>query len=163
MKSNGAVDSAAGQALQENDASFTPHRRYVMVLCLCLVLFVFRVLAQLVQLHFALDFLPPFQAWYSGALAYPWLLSAQGLIIALMVWTVAGFVRDRWVPNRRWGLFWSMLGLAYFVVMLVRLVLSLTIAPPGSWWHAPIPAFFHLVLASFVLTVGHFHITTTKR
>lgn len=163
MKSRAAVAFAAGQPLPIADDYSMPHRRYVMVLCLCLVLFVFRVLAQLVQLHFALDFLPPFQAWYSGALAYPWLLAAQCLIIVLMVWTLAGFVRDRWVPNRRWGWVWSVLGLAYFFLMLVRLVLSLTVAPLGSWWHAPIPAFFHLVLASFVLTVGHFHITASVR
>jgi hypothetical protein len=41
--------------------------------------------------------------------------------------------------------------------MLLRLILGLTLLSSVSWFATPIPAFFHLVLASIVLVIGHYH------
>jgi hypothetical protein len=136
--------------------SSSPH---LTVLRVCAALFVGRVLAQCLQWLFPLEFLPPFEAWYSGALAYPWLLVSQVAIMVILAWAIWCIRCHRWKPQKKWGAVWLILGLLYWVVMMVRLVLSFTWAESGSWWHAPIPSFFHLVLAVFVMTVGHYHWT----
>jgi hypothetical protein len=45
----------------------------------------------------------------------------------------------------------------YFIAMLSRLVLGLTMLGEYRWFTSYLPAFFHLVLASFLLLYGHFH------
>ena len=45
----------------------------------------------------------------------------------------------------------------YFAFMATRLLLGATLLSESSWWHAPIPSVFHLVLAGFLLVAGHFH------
>jgi hypothetical protein len=104
-----------------------------------------------------LPFLPPFGAWYSGALAYPWLLASQILIIAVMAWVIAGFAKGSILARRKLGVWLLALGGIYFAVMLFRLIAGFTFAIDHHWLGAHIPAFFHIVLASFVLLVGHFH------
>jgi hypothetical protein len=51
------------------------------------------------------------------------------------------------------------LGLLYFGIMLLRLVLGFTIAQDHSWFSAKLPTMFHLVLATFLILYGHFHYT----
>ncbi|MEM7791418.1 MAG: hypothetical protein AAF546_08450 [Verrucomicrobiota bacterium] len=48
-----------------------------MILTLLLVIFCFRVFAQLLQAVQPVDFLPPFERWASGLLPYPILLITQ--------------------------------------------------------------------------------------
>jgi hypothetical protein len=133
------------------------HQYYVPPLCLCIILFLFRVVAQLIQKFYNVPFLPPFEAWYSGALAYNGLLASQILIIAVMSWTCAGFASGRILARRKLGLWLLALGGMYFTAMVIRLIAGFTFAADHYWFGAHIPAFFHLVLASFVLLVGHFH------
>lgn len=140
-----------------------PHRTYVPWLMLCYGLFLFRVAAQLVQKFYDLPFLPPFAAWYSGALAYPWLLASQIVIIAVMGWAIIGFSKSRTIPRRGRGYWLLGLGSIYFMVMAFRLVAGFTFATDHPWLGAHIPAFFHLVLASFVLLAGHFHYRYSTR
>ncbi len=139
------------------------HARYTIWLYLCFGFFLFRVSAQLIQKFYALPFLPPFEAWYSGALAYHWLLVSQILIIAVMGWVVAGFAKGRILARRKLGVWLLALGGVYFMVMLFRLIAGFTFATDHPWLGAYIPAFFHIVLASFVLLVGHFHYKTAIR
>lgn len=134
-----------------------PHYQYVPWLYLCFFLFLFRVAAQLIQKFYALPFLPTFEAWYSGALAYPWLLASQILIIAIMGWVIAGFAKCHILARRKLGVWLLALGGIYFAVMLFRLIAGFTFAANHHWLGAHIPAFFHIVLASFVLLVGYFH------
>ncbi len=64
-------------------------RPYARGLGLLTVLFGFRVVAQLVQAWHPLRFLPPFEAWHSGALPYGWLVGTQVVIMAMclrIVW-----------------------------------------------------------------------------
>jgi hypothetical protein len=136
---------------------------YFKVLLACWLLFVVRVVVQWLQWVIGFDFFPHFDAWHSGALPYPWLLSSQILIIAVMAWAMWCIKHECLSAQRRWGLVWTGLGWVYFAVMVVRLVLSFTWAAKGSWWHAPIPSFFHLVLATFVITIGRYHLTLAGR
>lgn len=134
-----------------------PYSRYTPWLRACYALFIFRVSTQLIQKFYDLPFLPPFEAWYSGALAYPWLLVSQILIIAIMGWLILGFSKGWVVARRKLGIWLLALGSVYFLVMLFRLIAGFTFAAQHSWLGAHIPAFFHILLASFVLLVGHFH------
>lgn len=131
--------------------------KYMPALSVCFGLFVFRVAAQLIQKFYALPFLPPFEAWYSGALAYQWLLVLQLLIIVVMGWVVAGFAKGQISARWKLGVWLLVSGSVYFLVMLFRLIAGFSFATDHPWLGARIPAFFHIVLASFVLLVGHFH------
>jgi hypothetical protein len=49
------------------------------------------------------------------------------------------------------------LGVLYFGSMSARLVLGLAVFSDVAWFAKPLPALFHLVLAGYVLTLGHYH------
>lgn len=128
-------------------------------LWLLTALFAFRVLAQFVQHVAPVSVLPPFAAWHSAALPYPVLLASQIVILALMVrlalrYTQGHARRHPWVGRWLLGI-----GLAYFGLMLVRLVLGQTVLAGHPWFGQVIPAVFHLVLASFLLSLGAWHRT----
>ncbi|MFN5351129.1 MAG: hypothetical protein ACK5BE_00725 [Alphaproteobacteria bacterium] len=74
-----------------------------------------------------------------------------------MIWVIAGFVKGHILARRKLGIWMLALGGIYFVVMVLRLIAGFTFATSHPWLGAHIPAFFHIVLASFFLLVGHFH------
>lgn len=124
-----------------------------------LLLFLCRVVAQLVQSVSPVAVLPSFETWQSGALPYPLLVAFQLLILmacARAVWSVlSGTV----VPSAKKGRWFLTLGWVYFIAMSIRLVVGLTIAPEHFWFGATLPTLFHLVLACFLLVLGSFHAT----
>ncbi len=120
-------------------------------------LFALRVAAQPLQARLALPLLPPASAWSSGMLPYALLLPVQLAILAAAVWTAARFSRARVAPRRALGAWLLALGAAYFGAMAARLALGLTVLAAHPWFGKPVPAFFHLVLAGFVLVVGDYH------
>ncbi len=132
-------------------------QKYAFYLSVLLLFFCFRVFAQLIQKYFPTSLLPSFSAWYSGALAYSWLLLAQGIIILLFSWVIDGFLSNKTKPRYRLGCFLLAIGSLYFCLMTSRLIAGLTFAKNHPWWGATIPAFFHLVLAAFLLIWGHYH------
>jgi hypothetical protein len=77
------------------------HRVYAIALTALALAFCGRVLAQLVQLLEPTALLPPFEAWHSGALPYGLLLTAQVLLVFLMVRIVFRMARQRSRPHRR--------------------------------------------------------------
>ena len=121
-------------------------------------IFVFRVFAQLSLTAWDVPFLPPFDAWYSGALSYPQLLFSQFVIMIIMAFIALRFTRGKIVADRTRGILLLSLGALYFTVMFIRLVIGLLDLSEILWFNRPIPSFFHLILASFVLLPGHFHI-----
>lgn len=129
-------------------------RRTVMWLWLLTALFAFRTVAQLAQAFLDLPLLPPFSAWDSATLPYGFLLTTQVIILALMIGAATRLYRVRPAPDPKTGGCLLFAGACYFGVMLLRLVLGLTVMPDHAWVGRPIPAAFHLVLASFVLTLG---------
>lgn len=129
---------------------------HVVLLWSFTTLFAFRVAAQLVQYASTVVFLPPFEAWQGSGLSYPVLLTSQLLILALMAWGT-NTVSRRVGASRRVGSWLVTLGSVYFGSMTARLVLGLTILAHVAWFAKPLPALFHMVLAGYVLTLGHYH------
>jgi hypothetical protein len=119
--------------------------------------FALRVAAQLVQYASPVGFLPPFDAWQGSGLDYPVLLTSELVILAgMMMWGTVAVSRGM-LPRRRAGLWLVGLGGVYFSSMCARLVLGLTILADVSWFAKPLPALFHLVLASYLLCLGRYH------
>jgi hypothetical protein len=135
--------------------------RYPLLLGACTALFVMRVLVQALVAVRDVDFLPPFERWYSGVLPYPLLLPAQIILAALMLKIVRDFARaDGYFVNLqpRTGRILIGLGLLYALAMVVRYGLTMTIYPELRWFTGTIPIWFHFVLAAFVLTLGHYQL-----
>ncbi len=130
---------------------------YTKWLWLCTGLFAFRVVSQLAALLFKPNFLPTFESWHGGVLPYPLLLITQVLIFTWLVWTAWQFSQSKVYPRRRLGMVIIILASLYFLVMLLRLLLGLTILSEHRWFASYLPAFFHLVLASYLFLYAHFH------
>jgi len=96
------------------------------------------------------------QQWQGSSLPYPVLLTFQMLIVLVVAIVIRRISVGKLKPNIRQGRLLLALGSFYFFVMLLRLAFGLTIFSSVSWFAKPIPAFFHLVLASIVLLIGHY-------
>ena len=132
---------------------------HALALWILLAFFCFRVLAQLGVAAFPeIGVLPAFDRWASGALPYPALVVVQLLIIVVYAAIARRIGAGRSKPRRSLGRFLVAFGGIYFSAMLARLVLGGT-AFRGHWWlDRPLPSFFHLVLAGFLLVAAHFHL-----
>ena len=139
------------------DPGQNPSIRYAPWLWLLLALFVIRVLAQPLSLIIDTPLLPRFESWHSGVLPYPVLVTAQVLIIAWFARTAWRFGKGDVLPSRRRGVVFLAFGSVYFLFMLARLVLGLTIMRDSRWFTSYLPTAFHLVLASWLLIYGQFH------
>jgi putative CocE/NonD family hydrolase len=136
------------------------------VLWVLLALFVVRVLGQLIVVIAAPPFLPPMEEWLSGSIPYPYLLASQILIILLMIKMYRDVQRTKnfWgTPKRGLGKALVSFGMIYLTVMIIRYTIRMSLYPLGRWTGGSIPIIFHLVLASFVLTLGVFHLRNTTR
>jgi hypothetical protein len=129
---------------------------HVVLLRSFTVLFALRVTAQLVQWLRPTPFLPPFDAWQGSGLDYPVLLTSQLVILGLMGWGIRA-VHSGARGRKSVGRWLIALGVLYFGSMGARLVLGLTVLSDVAWFAKPLPALFHLVLAGYVLTLGHYH------
>ena len=129
-------------------------RRYFRVLLLLGGLFVLRVLAQLIQAVYPVSVLPPFDVWQGSATAYPVLLSAQIAIVVILASVLWGIGTNS-VSPRRWKYRVCFgFGGVYFITMAFRFVGGLTALSDITWFARTLPAFFHMVLATFLLTLG---------
>jgi hypothetical protein len=135
---------------------------YGVILTVLLGLFAFRVSAQLIQLIFPVDFLPHFNSWHSGALPYPILVVFQVIIIAACIKVIVSFFKENAVPSRLKGGIYTIIGAIYFLVMIARLAIGIIYPDANSWFLVKIPTCFHLVLASFLLVLGHYHLKFSK-
>lgn len=137
------------------------HKFFVITLSILFSLFCFRVLAQLTQLYVELPFLPPFDAWQSGAVPYWFLLLTQFLIIAFYGWILWRFATNRVLPNRREGWVFFVIGLIYFFAMAMRLVVGVSGLSQHIWFRSYLPTLFHFVISGYLIVVGYFHIQAT--
>ncbi len=145
-------------ALKMNETRLTDcNIKYVYIMCVLGTLFSLRILGQLIQKVSNFSFLPTFEEWQGGPIPYPWLLASQLIILGAMVFVIRGFAQGRFRPNPRLGVCLLAFGSLYFGTMFLRLCAGLTFASEHPWFGATIPAFFHMVLASFILVLGHFH------
>ena len=131
-------------------------RRYLPWMLLLAGLFGLRVAAQLAQAAYEVPFLPPFDDWQGSAIPYPALVATQaGILVAMAV--VIARVRTDAIAPRPWKRQACLaIGGAYFAVMAFRLVAGLTFLSDYAWFAETLPSLFHMVLATFVLTLGRY-------
>jgi hypothetical protein len=142
-------------ATPASDVDWAVHAR---CLWCCLGLFLIRVIAQPLSLMSGGPYLPDFEAWHSGAVSYGALLTAQILILIVFGYLAVSMSAGTVAPRRRVGLLVLAGGATYFAAMLARLVLGATVLSNQHWFARPLPTVFHLVLATFLLVYGHFHV-----
>ena len=139
----------------------TAHR-YAWALWVLTGLFAFRVVAQPAALVFD-GFLPSFNSWDGGVLPYPVLLVTQLVILTWLAHTAWRFSTDKVIPHRPIGRLALAFGGVYFAAIFLRLVLGATALSDIRWFASPLPAFFHLVLATYLLLYGYCHVHTASR
>jgi hypothetical protein len=123
-----------------------------VLLITLLVLFIARVLGQIVALTLKPRWLPPMKEWYSGLLSYPILLPAQIAIIALMVMMIRDVAASPG-QDRPLALGIAIFATIYALVMLVRALILRRKHPDYRWYQGGmIPIMFHWVLAAFLFT-----------
>ena len=107
-------------------------RGRTFVLWALLVLFVFRILSQLLVALGLAPFLPPMEEWYSGAIPYPWLLLSQVIIALLYSKVCLDFTRGYGffvAPRRGLGVGFLAFGSVYLLVMVIRYVIRMSLYP----------------------------------
>jgi uncharacterized protein len=138
--------------------------RIAAVLWALLFLFILRVVGQaliaagLGQVLPA--WLPPWEGWYSGLLAYPWLLASQIVIVAVLGIVCLQFSHGRGFfvrPDRTLGIGLVTFGSIYLAAMVVRYLIRMSLYPHERWTGGALPIFFHWVLAGYLLVLGTYH------
>jgi len=137
--------------------SWADSKRYALALLVLTGLFAFRVVAQLIQVWYPVEYLPTFDRWHSGALPYGLLVGVQGVILAACLRIVWRVFKRTIAPSTQKGKILFALGIIYLLGMCTRLIVGLTVAPDHYWFGATLPTVFHLVLASFLILYGRFH------
>lgn len=126
-----------------------------------LVLFLLRVLGQVVVVLWHPRWLPPMSQWYSGLMSYRWLLPSQVVILIVMAMIAYDFSRGAGYfvapkPSLGYGVVWF--SYVYFGAMVVRYTVRMWRRPDQRWFGGTIPIFFHCVLAAFLFVFGRYHI-----
>ena len=138
-------------------------RPYGVWLWILLGFFCFRVSAQLIQCFAPVPWLPPFEAWQSGLVPYLSLVLGQMVFIAVYGRTALAFWQGRIVPRWRTGRLLLILGSLYALAMVIRYIVRMSLFPAERWAGGCLPIFFHLILASFLLVWGLYHIRHGKK
>jgi hypothetical protein len=124
---------------------------YAPWLLVCTLLFLLRVLGQVVVVLYEPRWLPPMKEWYSGLLPYRYLLPSQILILALQAAICRDFFRGEGfsvTPRPHLGRVLVALSFVYWGGMALRFLLR----------RRPlIPILLHCVLAAFLYLFGRFH------
>lgn len=131
-------------------------RRYFPFMFALAALFALRVLAQAAQAVYPIAVLPPFDAWHGAVLSYPMLLASQIIVLVILVVVLWRVRADAITPSPWKYRTCFALGGVYFVFMCFRLLAGLTFLRDDPWFAKSLPAFFHVVLATFILVLGHY-------
>jgi hypothetical protein len=118
-------------------------------------LFGLRVLGQVIQRWAPQSFLPPFAAFQGSQLPYPFLLSAQLLILGWMIGSCRLAKVAAPAVVYPWTLALACFGTLYMASSLARIAIGLSVPTAAAWFRAWISEFFHIVLAAFVLLVAY--------
>jgi hypothetical protein len=117
-------------------------------------LFAFRVSAQLVETIYPVSLVADFEQWYSGAITYHYLLPMQLVILLVMIAGIYWLPRLRMKPGKLD--FLCTFSVHYFSFMFLRLVIALSGISTLPWFQLPLPALFHLVLASYLFCITRY-------
>ena len=125
-------------------------RRTGLILWALLILFLFRVLGQVIVALWSPSFLPPMESWYSGLMPYRFLLPSQVAILLLFAKIASDLYSGNgywFCPKKQAGLGLLVFGTVYFIAMIIRF-----------WVQGiSIPVVFHWVLASYLLVLGWYY------
>jgi hypothetical protein len=155
---NGQLMNSARLALADTaQGSRSGLSIHTTLLWMLSALFAVRVLGQAVQHWWPQTYLPPFNAFQGSRLSYPTLLPAQAIILGLMVRTSWRATTGTFRPSDRKSLLWTWIGGIYMSGSLLRIVIGLASPNAPHWFRVWIPAYFHLVLAGFVLTLAFYY------
>jgi hypothetical protein len=130
---------------------------YAVILWTLSLLFFLRVIGQLIQHFNPVSWLPQFEVWQGSPLPYGFLFFSQLIILAVMIRITQQHASGCVQKNPSQGKWLLAIGVLCFVGMTGRLVIGLTNLSAHPWFHKFLPAFFHLVLATFVLLLAAFH------
>ena len=130
---------------------------HAVAMAVLLVLFVLRVIGQIVVALAQPRWLPHMREWYSGLLPYPVLLPIQVVFIVVMGRMTVDVARGTgWAaPRPELGTTLIALSFVYAGAMVVRFIVWLRRPPERR--RAWIPIIFHVVLAAFLFVFGHWH------
>jgi hypothetical protein len=148
--------------MPESTAADSRCKRYAWTLAALTALFGLRVAGQALQRFVPIDALPSYEAFHSPALPYWLLLAIQLFLLALM----CSITYDVALCNRRRNAHAARLlgwiGAVYMAASLGRIAAGIALDHPPAWFTSWIPAFFHVVLAAFVLTLAAYHATAWR-
>lgn len=156
------VGSGGGLIMNTNSAVATHGKRspsarlraVTALLWSLTLLFTLRVAGQAVQRWWPQPSLPPFDAFQGSGLPYLFLLSAQLIILVLMVRAALRVGAGTLSPSQGQLRFLLGFGAIYLAGSVLRIVIGVVAPAVSHWFTAWIPAFFHLVLAAFVITLA---------
>ena len=134
-----------------------PRKIIANLLTIILVCFAARVLFQVIQYFFPVEWLPSFGQWQSGALPYPVLVIFQ---IAILAWgsnIVLKVRSEQLTPNLKTSKILLSIGGGYFLFMVFRLFAGQTFANGHYWLDAVLPTIFHILLSCFLLLLSLYH------
>jgi hypothetical protein len=137
----------------------SPPNRHAAVMSLLIGLFSLRVAGQAVQHWLPQDWLPEFGEFQGSGLPYSGLLTLQLLILVVMARTCVRISGRTSTPSRSQGVGLVWFGGVYMLGSIARIAVGIGLPAAPDWFTAWMPAFFHLILAAFVLTAAHFHLT----
>ena len=136
-------------------------QRLAPILWGLLFIFILRVIGQILVVLDLVDFLPPMEEWQSGLLPYKYLLVSQIIIIIFYGKICRDFSKGNGffvVPFKKLGKGFFIFGNVYFISTLIRYILQMINYPETRWFGGTIPIFLHLVLATFLILVGKYHL-----
>jgi len=122
------------------------------------LLFTLRIAGQALQSWSPQAFLPSADNFQGSALPYGLLLTVQLLILVVMVRTNVRIRSGVLVPRRRLGAWLASAGTLYMAIALGRIAVGLLVPDAHVWFRTWIPAFFHVVLAGYVLMAACYHL-----
>ena len=132
-----------------------------LILAVCTALFALRVLGQAVVVARAPRWLPSNEHWYSGLMAYKYLLPSQLALLAVMVLITVDIYRNEGPFAADWwgaaAPYLAVLSWIYFGSMVVRYVLTMALRPELRWFRRTIPIWLHMVLAVALWAFADYH------
>jgi len=137
--------------------------RHAIILFVLSFVFAVRVAGQAVQRWFPQSFLPPFDAFQGSNLPYWLLLSIQICLLAMMFMMSWRIGRHTLLRRGRTGRLLAWTGGIYMFGSILRILIGIAFPDAGVWFKAWIPAFFHLVLAGFILVIALYHLHPSEK
>lgn len=129
------------------------------ILWLLTVLFAVRVVGQVFVALRSPSWLPPMNEW--NLVPYRLLLPVQLIILGVMAWIDASFSTSSGpLVDRAELLGWALVVFSalYTSAMVIRYGVRMRRRPAARWFGGTIPIVFHLVLATYLYTLGSFHV-----